>query len=382
MKNYFGINIIPSNESERLNALNRYEILDTPPEGAFNKIASIAVKLFNVPIALVALVDKDRTFFKANLGMEGVSSVDRGMSLCSLAILQETATVFEDALKEPCLLANPLVAGSFGLRFYAGAPLKTRDGYNLGTLCIVDKEPRTFSDKDRDLLENLASVVMDEIELRLSSLLAIRSQEEMFRQVATDIREPLQNMCALPETGVELSSIRTAAKKALDNLNSILVKTPLPGVNDQREESCLVRITEDAIERKRIEAACRGQKIKVNTITRPRILADASKISTAIGNIIGTVIGYSTEGKTIEVKLDSKGASAHIEINDNGPGFEKEQIELLFNKYHQLTIHSDQSSRLGLVMAKEIVQQHNGQLWAESEGAGKGTKYILELPLC
>ncbi|AKD05567.1 serine/threonine protein kinase [Pontibacter korlensis] len=167
MENTFiGVNLIPDNEDERLNKLKEYEILDTPEEGAFNHIAAMATHMFKVPIALVSLVDADRVWFKANIGMGSIKSVPRGESLCSLAVLNEEPTIFQDAVTEPCLLANPLVTGNFGLRFYAGAPLVTSDGLNIGTFCLVDKEPREFTESDQKTLANLASIVMDEIELR------------------------------------------------------------------------------------------------------------------------------------------------------------------------------------------------------------------------
>jgi GAF domain-containing protein len=163
---FIGINIIPDNEEERLSKLQDYEILDTPKEGAFNHLAAMAAHMFKVPIALISLVDADRVWFKANVGMENVKSVPRGESLCSLAILNSEPTIFEDAVNEPCLLANPLVSGNFGLRFYAGAPLVTKDGLNIGTFCIVDKQPREFPESDQKMLQQMASIVMDEIELR------------------------------------------------------------------------------------------------------------------------------------------------------------------------------------------------------------------------
>ena len=163
---FIGINIIPDNEAERLQKLKEYDILDTPEEGAFNHIAAMATHMFNVPIALVSLVDADRVWFKANVGMEGVVNVPRGESLCSLAVLNEGLTIFPDAAAEPCLLANPLVSGNFGLRFYAGAPLVTADGLNIGTFCLVDKQPREFIESDQKMLRHLASMVMDEIENR------------------------------------------------------------------------------------------------------------------------------------------------------------------------------------------------------------------------
>lgn len=163
---FIGINIIPDNEEERLQKLKEYDILDTPKEGAFNHIAAMAMHMFKVPVALISLVDAERVWFKANMGLEGVESVPRGESLCSLSVLNNDPTIFQDAANEPCLLANPLVSGNFGLRFYAGAPLTTADGLNIGTFCIVDKKPREFTESEQKILANMASIVMDEIELR------------------------------------------------------------------------------------------------------------------------------------------------------------------------------------------------------------------------
>ncbi|GGK86206.1 GAF domain-containing protein [Rufibacter glacialis] len=164
-KNSFGINIIPGNEEDRVKKLHNYKILDSETEGPFRHIAALAAHLFKVPIALVSFVDADRVWFKGNVGMEGVKEISRGESICSLAIMREEITVFNDALNEPCLLANPLVAGEFGLRFYAGVPLKTHDGFMLGSVCIVDKEPREFSADDQITLEYMGQLVMDELEL-------------------------------------------------------------------------------------------------------------------------------------------------------------------------------------------------------------------------
>lgn len=170
MENYFGKNIIPSNEAERLQALSRYRMLEALPPGYFNNLAHIIAQTFNTPIALVSLVDKETVLFPGNVGMEDTTEVSRGLSLCSLAILETEPTIFENAVTEPCLLANPLVSGSFGLRFYAGSPIRTRDGFALGTVCVVDKEPRTFSEVEKEMLVKFADTAMTEIELRLQTL--------------------------------------------------------------------------------------------------------------------------------------------------------------------------------------------------------------------
>ncbi|MGY4539540.1 PAS domain S-box-containing protein [Mucilaginibacter sp. UYNi724] len=170
MENTFGKNINPDNDEQRISALRRYQILDTPPENAFDNVARLAAQIFKVPISLVSLVDADQVYFKANIGMGEAKVTSRGISLCSLAVLKQDFTVFENAPDEPCLLTNPNVAGSFGLKFYAGAPLTTHDGFRIGTLCVIDKTPRPFTKEDEKVLEGLAKIVMDEIELRLSAI--------------------------------------------------------------------------------------------------------------------------------------------------------------------------------------------------------------------
>jgi GAF domain-containing protein len=173
MNNSFGKRIIPENDNDRIKALESYEIMHTLPEGFFNNLAFIIAKTFDTPIALISLVDRDQVFFKANVGMPGVEYVDRGVSLCSLAILDDEPTIFEDASSEPCLIANPLVAGEFGLKFYAGAPIVTPDGFNIGTVCIVDKKPRSFSEREQELLVQFSKSAMDAIVERKKNLQAL-----------------------------------------------------------------------------------------------------------------------------------------------------------------------------------------------------------------
>lgn len=158
--------LIPADEAERHAAVRRYNLLDTPPDGAFDRITALAARLFSVPVAIVSVVDTDRIWFKSHHGTD-VEQIGRDPGLCASAILQDEAWVVSDARADPRTLANPLVAGEFGLQFYAGVPLHSRDGHNLGTLCILDREPREFSDSDIRTLEDLAAIVMNDLELRL-----------------------------------------------------------------------------------------------------------------------------------------------------------------------------------------------------------------------
>lgn len=169
--------VIPDNESLRLAAVNRYAILDTPRDGSFDRVVGLAAKIFDVPIATITVVDEDRIWFKAKHGIDAVE-IGRDPGLCASAVLQEDLWVVNDAINDPRTLENPLVRGELGLRFYAGAPLKTADGYNLGTLNIIDKRPRDIPDEDLKILSELAEVVVDEMELRLAALHLVRAAKE------------------------------------------------------------------------------------------------------------------------------------------------------------------------------------------------------------
>ena len=138
--------LLPENEAERLGAVRRYEILDTPADGAFDRITRLASLMLDMPIAIVSLVDHDRIWFKSAAGLEGVEQIDREPGLCASAILADEPWIIDDARADPRALANPLVAGEFGLRFYAGCALRTYDGFNLGTLCVID-QPRELTDE-------------------------------------------------------------------------------------------------------------------------------------------------------------------------------------------------------------------------------------------
>jgi two-component sensor histidine kinase len=183
--------ITPVEEPQRIAAVRRYDILDTPPDGAFNRITALAARRFNVPIAIISVVDTDRIWFKSHHGLP-VNQIDREPGLCASAILTADPYVLEDASTDIRSLANPLVAGDFGLRFYAGVPLRTSDGFNLGTLCVIDKQPRPIDQKQIDDLTDLASIVMDQLELRLSARNAVAKAQTLAQEIDHRVMNSLQ----------------------------------------------------------------------------------------------------------------------------------------------------------------------------------------------
>lgn len=168
MDNIFGRNIIPSNDSERVAALNRYHLINTFHEQVLDQIVQLTADRFDTPMALISLVDVNQVFFKASVGAPGLDSIPRERSLCSIAILDTEPLIIHYAEKEKCLLSIPVVAAEFGFKFYASAPLITPDGFAIGALCITDTRPREFNTEHIESLKGLAGMVMQEIENRLT----------------------------------------------------------------------------------------------------------------------------------------------------------------------------------------------------------------------
>lgn len=193
--------------------------MDTPADGSFDRITSLAATIFDVPIAIISLVDTDRIWFKSAYGLT-INQIDRDPGLCASAILSNDAYVIGDACTDPRSLSNPLVAGEFGLRFYAAIPLRTVDQCNLGTLCIIDKTPRTLTGKEQKILEKLAAIVMDEMEMRLS----LRNTVAMVKQITSDIKYQLEdtissvNELKLEAQGEKLLEYLDVSKAFLKNL--------------------------------------------------------------------------------------------------------------------------------------------------------------------
>ena len=156
---------LPENEAERLNALRRYQILDTPPEPAFDRIAEVAANFFHVPMAGVSLVDEDRVWFKSRVGIN-IHQTARDAGLCSSAMLSQGVYHLSDAAHDQRALGHSFVA-DLGIRFYAAAPLRTHESINLGTVWVLDQKPRELAPREEEMLRALAALAMNQMELRL-----------------------------------------------------------------------------------------------------------------------------------------------------------------------------------------------------------------------
>lgn len=191
---------LPSEEAERLKALRRYDILDSPHEEQFDRIVRLAARWFDVPISLITLLAKERQWFKAQVGLDRRETA-REASFCEHNVSSGKVFVVEDATEDPRFENNPLVTGPPGIRFYAGAPLVAPGGYVVGALCVIDTEPRDAGPMDFKPLEDMSAIVIDELELRLANkqiqglVEALTSAEETERKRLSDLlHEDLQQV--------------------------------------------------------------------------------------------------------------------------------------------------------------------------------------------
>ncbi len=222
--------ILPPNEPERLAAVKRYNILDTPPDGAFDHITTLAARFFKVPIAIISIVDTDRIWFKSHYGVN-IQQIDRDPGLCASAILQDTAWLVTDAKLDPRTLTNPLVAGEFGLRFYAGVQLRTSDGFNLGMICVLDKQPRQVTEEEVTTLQILAALVVDQLELRLAAKKLEaekrRSEQLLLNILPLEVADELKNRGKVEPVNYESVSVLFTDFKGFTQLSEQLTPKEL-----------------------------------------------------------------------------------------------------------------------------------------------------------
>lgn len=177
----------PSIEAARVAALNRYAILDSEPEESFDDLVTLAAHICQTPMAMLSLVDDRRQWFKSKVGVQ-VRETPRDISICAHAIQQTELFIVADTQEDPRFRDNPLVVGEPHIRFYAGAPLTNEDGFALGTLCVVDREPRKLDDDQKEALTALSRLALRQMELRknlqlLKEALNDRTREEHAREL-------------------------------------------------------------------------------------------------------------------------------------------------------------------------------------------------------
>lgn len=189
------LNILPLNEGQRLQALRPYQLLNTMQDDTFTELVRLAAKLFNVPISIIAFVEEETVRFGLNYGLDPtLDRVNRWETLCSVAMLEGGVSVYSDLHNRPCDLINPGLVRNMKLGFYAGTTLRTKEGFPLGVLCVIDHKARLFTTQEGDLLEQLGAVVMRLLDLRLHLLLQPTWNQQLWASVYERIESSVQRL--------------------------------------------------------------------------------------------------------------------------------------------------------------------------------------------
>jgi len=387
--------LLIKNEYERLEKLKDYQILDTHSEDTFDKIALMAAQVFGAPSAFISFVDKDRVFIKSNLSTLTINEVENKDSICSVAILHDTVTMFSDTQSHPELLENTYVNTGGGIRFYAGAPLKSPEGFNVGTICVVDTVPRDgATEQQLEMLKTLASIIIDKLENRLRYRKSIESQINLMNIVLHEIKNPLASIKLANEI---ISKSPQSAERMTENIKSSVVRiqaklADLLTQSELEEKDLMLSIEEvdlrDMFNRLvnnfELLADRKKQFIELHVDEAlPLIEADRTKISDVLHNLLSNAIKYSYHGSKIKVSAREAGNYVHIEVKDEGQGLNFNDMQKLFTKFAKLSSKptgKETSNGLGLSISKSFVELHRGNIYAMSPGKDKGTTFIVSIP--
>ncbi|MDQ2864405.1 MAG: GAF domain-containing sensor histidine kinase, partial [Bacteroidota bacterium] len=364
-------------ERERIKTLKKYDILDTPPDGSFDRITNLAAVLLDVPIAIVTLVDTDRIWFKSRYGVD-VQQIGRDAGLCSSAILSDEFYQVYDTSTDHRTLANPLVAGEFGLRFYAAVPLKVKDGFNLGTLCVLDKKPRHLTERQKETLQYLADITIDQIELRLAARTALYQQNQVLSIAAHDLKNPLTTLSVWaqltsqaknnPEEVERFSErIKEAANKMNTLVNKLLetAKKEASRIQLKSQEIDLVTLVESVD--KTNEVLANNKKIQLHFAAEhsPRIIGDDDRVTEVVDNLVNNAIKYSPSGKNIYITVKRENEFAVLQVKDEGQGLTDDDKKNLYQRFVKLSSQptgGETSTGLGLSIVKSLVDAHHGEI--------------------
>ena len=401
---------LPDNERQRLAALHRYGILDTPPEDAFDELARLASMICATPIALITLVDETRQWFKARVGVS-VRELSREIAVCAHTILGNDLLIVPDALEDPRFADNPLVVNT-KLRFYAGMPLTTSEGVNLGTLCVMDHQPRTLDDAQKSALRALARQAVGQLELRKQIAEramaedALRKTEERIATILDEVEQMKKDFVAnvSHELRTPLTSIRGSlgllASGVVGELNeeatrvvgvaernSIRLMTLINDLLDfekldngkvqmNMRAIALRPVVEQAIDAVRSVAAHDRIRIELN-VTDATILGDATRLAQVIVNLLTNAVKYSHRGGVVTVTVQPGSSWVEVRVKDRGVGIPAQAQKKLFQHFSQIDA-SDSRARsgtgLGLAICTAIIEQHGGEIGVESV-VGEGSTF-------
>lgn len=400
---------LPPNEAARLADLRSFGILDTPYDPRFDRLAQLAARVFGTSGAAITLLDADRLWFKAHVGVD-LRELPRETGFCSWTILSGELCIAEDMQADARFADNPLVKVSEGgLRFYAGAPLISRDGHCIGALGIFDSAPRHFDEAQRAHLKDFAGLVIDALELhralaeteaaREEAMLASRSKGEFLAFMSHELRTPLNAVIGFAEMMENQAYgplgddhykdyaglIRQAGQHLLEVINSILDLSRIEAGKMTLTLDRLKVVDEaDAVISLLLTQARQKELSLVMDASLhglPALQADRSAFRQVLLNLISNAIKFTPPEGRIVVSGEADTDKVRIGISDDGPGIAPADLVRLGEAFYQAGPKNQrrQGSGLGLAISHRLMALHGGKLAITSE-LGCGTTATMVFP--
>jgi signal transduction histidine kinase len=391
-----------SAEQARLAELGRYEILDTAPEEAFDRLTRLAAALFQVPVALIALIDARRLWFKS---VQGVGHREVPRSTVPVVVPPTGFRIVLDTARERSI--HPLVVHAPHARFYAAAPLASSGGHTIGALYIVDSKPRAeFPDRSRDLLLDLARIAMGELEARALSReareLALRAQEAeaakaaFLASMSHELRTPLNAiigfsdlmLCKEPlsDRGREyLGHIKSGGELMLSLVGDVLDMSKIEAGRMPMDFEPMdpLRAALAALALVQPQAAEGGVTLWHDLTALPAtMVADDRGVRQILTNLLSNAVKFTRPGGTVTLLGRSEDDSVVFEVRDTGIGMSEEELRVALEPFGQAAKGYTKSlggTGLGLPIARRLAELHGGSLRLESR-KGQGTRALLSLP--
>jgi two-component system NtrC family sensor kinase len=395
---------LPPNEKERLLALLNYEILDTLIEQSYDGITQLASVICETPIALISLIDKDRQWFKSHHGLE-VTETPRDLAFCAHAILESTPFIVEDLHLDDRFSDNPFVTGGPLVRFYAGIPLQTPEGYNIGTICVIDHSPKKLNETQINSLKILSQQVINLMELKKTLKLKDLQQAQLVNsskmaslgEIAAGVAHEINNSLMI------LVGKSNLVKRLIvsDPIDILKIKEHLDRVDVVTEKICLVVKSMGIFSRdpsnasmvttkvdeiiKNTLSLCKERfenqliEIKIDIKDDVTVECHPSEISQVIMNLLFNAYDAieNLPEKWIEIKADRRDDYIEIRVTDSGKGIAKNIIEKLMQPFFT-TKEIGKGTGLGLSISYGIIQKHHGSFKYDSNSAN--TSFVITLP--
>jgi two-component sensor histidine kinase len=354
--------IISEDESRRLAVVKRYDILDTPAEGAFDRITALAARRLDAPVSIISIVDTNRIWFKSHHGLD-INEIAREAGLCATAIFASEPYIVNDAQTDPRTSGNSLVTGGFGLRFYAGIPLQTSDDERLGTLCVIDTKPRTVEPNLISDLQDLAAVVMDQMELRLSARRAVAHAKLMAKEIDHRMMNSLQfisSMLEMQSRAPALDDPAALLQIAANRVTAVAQVHRNYFVGEGEAVSCIAFLHRLCAEL----AGILGRTVRVQG---EEGLVPSTQIQ-PIGLIVNELVTNAAKHGLGEITVDYRvsDGTKHLTVWDQGAG--PPATALLDN------------SGLGMKVVRSLSRQLRGQVRLAGGAAGRGSAFCVSFP--